>query len=246
MKKNCVKYDESEFSQPFVAESEFDVCYPSYREGYIKENISKIEEALNSKKLTLEIDYATRILWVKTNKETCDPYIIVKGHQFLRLLCRGIELKEALRVLEDDVFCEIVKVRNLVKNKEVLINRKERLVGKNEAVMKALRLLTKCHVQIQGNTVACVGPYKGVQEVKRVVEQSMKNIHPVFLLKQLMVKRKLECDKNMKNESWDRYIPPIPKARKKQRASKEEGKCQKKQSADANEVECTDNSVQTH
>eukprot|EP00866_Antonospora_locustae_P002163 jgi/Antlo1/2163/1749 len=224
MKKKIEKHDESEFCQPFVAESEFEVRYPSYREDYIKSNISKIEDTMSSKKLTLEIDYSTRTLLVKTNRKTCDPYIVVKGHQFLRLLCRGITLREASRVLEDDVFCEIVKVNNLVRNRKVLSNRKERLIGKNEAVMKALRLLTKCHVQIQGDTVACVGPYKGVQEVKHVVEMSMKNVHPVFLLKQLMAKRKLESDKNMKNESWDRYIPPIPKARKKQKTTIEKNK----------------------
>lgn len=220
MKKNSVKYDESEFCNPFTAESEFEVRYPLYREGYIKSNISKIEDAMSCKKLTLEIDYSTRTLLVKTNRETCDPYIVVKGHQFLRLLCRGIGLEEASRVLEDDVFCEILKINNLVRNRTILSNRKERLIGKNEAVMRALRLLTKCHVQIQGDTVACVGPYKGVQEVKHVVERSMKNVHPVFLLKQLMVKRKLECDKNMKNESWERYIPPIPKSRKKQKSNR--------------------------
>ena len=40
---------------------------------------------------------------------------------------------------------------------------------------------------MQGNTVSAMGDYKGLKEVRRVVEDCMANIHPIYHIKELMV-----------------------------------------------------------
>ena len=40
---------------------------------------------------------------------------------------------------------------------------------------------------MQGNTVSAMGGYKGLKEVRRVVEDCMANIHPIYHIKELMV-----------------------------------------------------------
>ena len=49
-------------------------------------------------------------------------------------------------------------------------------------------LLTSTYILVHGNTVSVIGPYKGLKEVRRVVEDCMANVHPIYQLKELMVR----------------------------------------------------------
>ena len=55
---------------------------------------------------------------------------------------------------------------------------------------------------VQGNTVACMGNFKDLKIVRKVIIDTMNNVHPIYNIKELMIKRELSKNPDLAREDW--------------------------------------------
>ena len=218
------EFKKGDMKTSLLEESSFAVLFPQYREKYIKEVFPHIRKALKEYGVKAELDLIEGSMTVKTTKDTWDPYIIVKARDLIKLLSRSVPYQQALHILEDGVECDVIKIRGIVNNRDRFIKRRQRLIGPKGMTLKALELLTECYILVQGATVCVMGNFKQLKIVRRIIIDCMHNVHPIYHIKESMIKRELMKKPEMANENWDRFLPNYQKHNVKRKKVKKEKK----------------------
>jgi ribosomal RNA assembly protein len=144
----------------FTEESSFATLFPKYREKYLREVWSAVTRALDThvcpsslplrvrqadpcaQGIACTLDLIHGSMAVRTTRKTYDPYIVLKARDMIKLLARGVAVGQAVKILDDGVACDVVKIGALVRNKERYVKRRQRIIGPDGSTLK-VRLLPR-------------------------------------------------------------------------------------------------------
>lgn len=156
----------------FAEESSFATLFPKYREKYLREVWSAVTRALEThvcpctsialilhtyfgiQGVACTLDLVHGSMSVRTTRKTHDPYIILKARDLIKLLSRGVAVTQAVKILNDDISCDIIKIGNLVRNKERFVKRRQRIIGPDGSTLKV------CMCTISGFDIVLKIPFR--------------------------------------------------------------------------------------
>lgn len=122
------------------------------KNGSTKREIEKLAQ------VDIDIDSEDGIVTVYPKENMDDPLGVLKASNVVKAIGRGFNPQVAIRLLEDDVYLEIIKLSDYVgKSKKALLRHKGRIIGKGGITRKIILDMTGVYLSVYGKTASIIG-----------------------------------------------------------------------------------------
>lgn len=122
------------------------------KNGSTKREIEKLAQ------VDIDINSEDGIVTVYPKENMDDPLGVLKASNVVKAIGRGFNPQVAIRLLEDDVYLEIIKLSDYVgKSKKALLRHKGRIIGKGGITRKIILDMTGVYLSVYGKTASIIG-----------------------------------------------------------------------------------------
>ncbi len=157
-----------------------------------------IEQATKTK---LTVDSENNTVMIEA-AEDADPLSIWKTKQILTAIGRGFNPKTALKLVDDDVFLEVIDLKSIFPSEKSQIRIKGRIIGEKGKTRRIIEELSETKISVYGDTVAIIGEQEQLKIAKKAVEMLIKGLSHGTVYKYLS---KMKQDlKQKKYDLWER------------------------------------------
>ena len=125
------------------------------------ETKKKIEE-MGAK---LDIDSKTGEVYIQAE----DPLIGYKTSRVVLAIGRGFSQKKAMKLYEDNMFLEIINLKEFFNNAHQMNVKKGRVIGRNGMMREKIEKTTFTDIEVYGHTIAIIGDEIGIQAAKEAI-----------------------------------------------------------------------------
>ena len=134
------------------------------KEGKTKKIIENTTQTI----LDIDSDEGTVTIYPQENME--DPLGIWKTNYIVKAIGRGFNPKTALKLKEDEMYLEVLKLTDAVgKNKKALSRQKGRIIGRNGITKEIITDMADVDMAVYVKTVSLIGRMENIMVAKEAI-----------------------------------------------------------------------------
>ncbi|MDD5960407.1 MAG: KH domain-containing protein [Methanobrevibacter wolinii] len=134
------------------------------KEGKTKKIIENTTQTI----LDIDSDEGTVTIYPQENMK--DPLGIWKTNYIVKAIGRGFNPKTALKLKEDEMYLEVLKLTDAVgKNKKALSRQKGRIIGRNGITKEIITDMADVDMAVYGKTVSLIGRMENIMVAKEAI-----------------------------------------------------------------------------